>query len=413
MKKSVLILGSGGREHAICWHLAQHSYEAHCSPGSDGISQTAKCWTYDSYEDLLSRIQSENIELVIVGPEALLEEGMADYLEAKGVNCFGPRQSAARLETNKAFAKDFCRDFGIPTAKAQIVKYSSELEEVLRQFAPPYVVKASGLAAGKGVWIGDDRSEALKVGQNFLQKHYSVLVEEFLEGEELSCFYLIDGDHYSFLGDCQDHKRLLDQDAGPNTGGMGAYSPTSLLNPALEEKIKVEVLDRFMFGLKQRQISYRGFLFVGLMIHQNQPLVLEFNCRLGDPETQCLLPRLESSLPELIHSLRETKKAQAELSPQSSASVVVSAKGYPEDPLKGFQLPILKQVEPELLVFHSGTKKTSEGWMANGGRLFSVNALAEDLPSALAKIYPYLEKANEPDKLHYRRDIGQKALKKT
>lgn len=410
MAKQILVLGSGGREHAITWHLNKTGYRVHCSPGSDAISKFAECWSFDSFEGLLQQLKAKSIRDVIVGPEALLEEGIADFLEDRDISCFGPTQKAAKLETDKAFSKTFCNEFGIRTPQAEIIKFEHQIEESLDRFKPPYVVKAAGLAAGKGVWLGSDKAEAQQVAQSFLKKHYNVLIEEFVEGQELSCFFMIDGENSLYLGACQDHKRLLDNDEGPNTGGMGAYSPPPLMTAELKTRIEKEVLENVLKGLNQRNLDYKGFLFIGLMVSKEDLHVIEFNCRLGDPETQSLLMRLKSPLPQLIEALSKGTTAKAELSDEVSLSVVISAEGYPTKPLTDFEIPLLDQVPPSIQVFHAGTQIQDGRWIAKGGRLFSLNIADTSLESCQETVYKFLENQKNKTKLHYRNDIGAKAL---
>lgn len=410
MSAKVLILGSGGREHALCWHLKKH-LGVEAAPGSDGISEIVNCWPFKDFDELSSQVKARKIDLVIVGPEKYLAEGVADALNAKGIYCFGPTQKAALLESDKAWAKAFCLRHNIPQARTETVKNNEELETKISLFQPPYVVKASGLAAGKGVWIGDNRSEAIEFGKAALGSHSSIVLEEFLVGEELSYFALVDGENYLVLGSAQDHKRLLENDRGPNTGGMGAFSPVPILTPELEEKIISKILKPSVEGLVKDRIPYRGFIFLGMMIQKGEPYLLEYNCRMGDPETQSVMLRLKTPLTDLIQSLRDKKPLRAQLDSRVSLNVVIAAKGYPDHPESGFALKGIQNPPNDVLVFHSGTKRVDGEFMASGGRLFSVNTIQKTLLECQQLIYPWIESFGFQDKVTYRRDIAVRAYR--
>jgi phosphoribosylamine--glycine ligase len=409
--RNVLVLGSGGREHALCWHLAQTGDRPQCAPGNDGIAEKFPCWSFSNTADLVQKIHEHKIEIVIVGPEKYLAEGIVDELEKAGISVFGPTQEAARLESDKSYAKDFAEAFGIPTARSQIVRDAHELKEAISKFSAPFVIKASGLAAGKGVWIGDSREEAIAFAQQALETHTSVVVEDFLVGEEISFFAMIDGDYFLILGGAQDHKRLLENNQGPNTGGMGAYSPVPILDAELQSKIVSRLLRPTLQGLKERNIRYRGFLFIGAMVVQGQPYLLEYNCRLGDPETQVLMLRLKTPLLELVKSLAAGKPMTPQMHAAVALNVVVAAKGYPDQPESGVDLSGIEKTPEDILVFHSGTEKVNGTWRSKGGRLFSVNTLKPDLFSAQQSIYPWIESLPFADQVLYRRDIAVHAYK--
>jgi len=409
--ETILVLGSGGREHAICWHLESRKYDVICSPGSDAISRIAKTHPLEDFKKLADYCKKEGIIEVIVGPEKYLAEGVSDFLTAEGLSVFGPTQSAARLETDKAWAKDFCIRHKIPTARSATITDIAELKDALMNFKPPFVIKASGLAQGKGVWIGSDWEEALRFSESALREHRALVIEEFIEGEEISYFSLVDGEKHLFLGAAQDHKRLLENDRGPNTGGMGAYSPTPQLTTELQEKIEKKVVEKVLAGLKADKIEYRGFLFLGFMIHKSEPYLLEFNCRLGDPETQALMMRLDDSLLELIRSLKTDKPRTAKMKNGVSLNAVIAARGYPENPASGFALEKIDEVPADLVVFHSGTKLKDKEWTATGGRLFSVNVFKDSLLECQQAIYPWIETFSFHKNITYRRDIGVKAYR--
>lgn len=406
--KRVLVLGSGGREHALCWHFSSHGHQIFCAPGSAGIAQVAECFSFKDKDELLEQCKRVSPDLIVIGPEAYLAEGYADTLEENGYFVFGPTQSAAQLECDKAFSKIFFLEFGIPTAKSKIIDQTAS-SSVLDDFRAPFVVKAAGLAAGKGVWIGESVQEAWQQARTFLKSHAQVVIEEFVSGKELSCFYLIDGDQFAYLGSARDHKRLLDLDEGPNTGGMGAISPAPEATPPLLEKVESEVVRPTLAGLRKRGLRYTGFLFVGLMINEKDIRVLEFNCRMGDPETQCLMQRLKSDLVSGIFELRAGHSPKFEFEDVTSLTVVVAAQGYPEKPQKDFGLGRLA-APASLRLFHSGTRLSdSHQWFAAGGRLFTVNALGKDRDEAARQIYDWMETQDffRSGQTHFRRDIGR------
>lgn len=407
----VLVLGSGGREHALVWHLLKSGIHAECSPGSDSIERIAPVWNFKDFTDLVSQIRSRKISQVIVGPEKYLAEGVSDFLSSEKISVFGPSKIATQLESDKAWAKDFCNRHQIPTAKSVTLTNSDNIEGPLKTFKPPYVVKASGLAAGKGVWIGDDIKCASAFARDCLKTHASVVVEEFLQGEEISYFVMVDGHASLFLGAAQDHKRLLENDAGPNTGGMGAYSPVPILTQGLQKKVEDQIVKNVIRGLTIENIYYRGFLFIGLMIVNEEPYVLEFNCRMGDPETQAMMMRLQTPLPDLIRSLELREPVDARHLPGTSLNVVVAAEGYPDQPRSGFELRGIEEAPRSLQIFHSGTKWSGSNWTATGGRLFSVATLGTNLYEAQNAIYPFIESLPFLKDITFRRDIGVKAYR--
>jgi phosphoribosylamine--glycine ligase len=409
--QKILVLGSGGREHALCWHLKKSGVHVECAPGSDAIAELCPTWSFSNFEELRQQLRTKQIREVIVGPEKYLAEGVADFFAQSEVAVFGPTQVAAQLETDKAFAKNFLLRHKIPTAHSTTVRSENEVVSALEKFRPPYVVKGSGLAAGKGVWIGDDFAEAKIFATEALKTHTSVVIEEFLPGEELSYFVLIDGDCHLSLGAAQDHKRLLENDEGPNTGGMGAYSPVPLLSPAMQEKIESNVVEPTLRGLQKENIFYRGFLFVGLMIVRDEPYVLEFNCRMGDPETQSLMTRLRTPLPELIEALRANKSIVPQFFEGVSLGVVVAAEGYPDKPQKDFELSHLAEAPSSVILFHSGTTKKDGRWIAKGGRLFTATTLQPTLLDCQKQIYPWLEQITDGKNVTFRKDIGVKAYR--
>lgn len=407
----ILVLGSGGREHAICWHLSKTA-KVFCAPGNDGIVQDAECWNFKNFSDLSDQIKKNEIEMVIVGPEKYLAEGVVDHLEKENIFAFGPNQKAAQLESNKAWAKEFCSRHRIPMARTTTCTDIQNFKDALKKYSAPYVIKASGLAAGKGVWIGNIGDEAVKFAEEALTHHSAVVIEEFLRGEEISFFAMVDGENFTILGGAQDHKRLLENDDGPNTGGMGAYSPVPILNDDLQTKIVDKILKPTLAGLKKDKIPYRGFIFLGVMVVDGDPYLLEYNCRMGDPETQVMMLRLESSLIDLIQGLRDSKKTtEAKLSSMVSLNVVIAARGYPDNPKQGFALDGIDEAPENCRIFHSGTKKENGKWTANGGRLFSLNTIQKTLFDCQQAIYPWIENQKFLKDVTYRRDIAVRAYK--
>ncbi|TVQ77611.1 MAG: phosphoribosylamine--glycine ligase [Bradymonadales bacterium] len=415
IQRKYLIIGSGGREHALCLHLKNQGLSVECAPGSDAISQLLPTWSFDTFDDLVSTIREREITEVIVGPEVYLNEGISDFLERHHIRCFGPKRWEARLETDKAWAKKFCKNWKIPTAQYRLVDKTSDLPAVLAEFKPPFVIKASGLAAGKGVWIGEDAEEAGKVAKEFLTEHDHVVVEDFVVGKEVSVFYAVDGDHYCFLGEAQDHKRLLDGNRGPNTGGMGVVSPSGLIDSSLRIKIEKEILEPCLNGLKRESLSYRGFLFLGLMLKDDRFWLLEFNCRLGDPEAQVLLMRLQTSLADVIEflAIQKNRPLESSLEPQldhrPSLGVVLASKQYPRKTSNGEDLPGLESIPQSLQVFHSGTAWDSEReiWRTKGGRLVCVCTQQDSMKLCRSTVYPWIESLPFQDRITYRRDIGE------
>jgi len=409
----VLVLGSGGREHALVWHLLKHGHQVEAAPGSDAISSLCKVWSFDNFEQLKQRCIENHLEFIIVGPEKYLCEGLTDFLANTGIQIIGPMKSSARLESNKSWAKSFCERYGIPTARSLRVKSLDEIESALKQFRTPYVIKASGLAAGKGVLITNSLQEAREFGDLCLKSHDSIVIEDYIQGEEVSCFYLVRDKAYCFIGAAQDHKRLSDNDVGPNTGGMGAYSPPPFFSDQLLERVEKQIVQPTIKGLEAEGLDYQGFLFLGLMISGSDISLLEYNCRLGDPETQSILMKLDSDLVTMYRQLAPEFGNQtfATFKPGVAMNVVIAAKGYPEAPLKGFRLPDIQNDSKELKFFHSGTTRTSHGYEANGGRLFSVACLEESLLDCQNRIYNLIESFKFLDNVSFRRDIGTRAYK--
>lgn len=421
----ILVVGGGGREHAIAWRLAKDSChpELFCAPGNAGTEAVAANIPI-SAEDVPSLVnwaKENRPDLTVVGPEAPLCAGLADAFAAEGLRVFGPCKAAARMEGSKEFAKEVMNAAGVPTATALAFRDADAAVAALDSFSLPVVIKADGLAAGKGVVIAQTREEAetaireMLVGAKFGEAGSRVLLETFLDGEEASILALVDGEHAVLLPSSQDHKRVYDGDLGPNTGGMGAYSPapvvTDAMLPAINEKIILPVVRE----LRRRGIVYKGVLYAGLMIGRDGSInVLEFNCRFGDPETEAVLPRIGGDLiPALQACIDGTlEDALVTVRPEASATVVVAAGGYPGGYAKG--TPVEGLVEAERLadaVFHAGTKRKDGGVVTSGGRILSVTGLGADLRAAVAKAYAGVEKIRI-EGAHYRRDIAHRAFER-
>ena len=419
---NILLLGSGGREHALAWKLAQSRLLAgaedklYAAPGNPGIADHARCVALDvtDHGEVIAFCEEQRIGLVVVGPEAPLVDGLADSLRGEGFAVFGPSQAAAQLEGSKGFTKDLCERAGIPTAGYVRTKSLDEALRALDTFAAPYVLKADGLAAGKGVVIAATRAEAEAAlddmfGGQFGAAGAEVVIEEFMEGEEASFFALTDGASVLSFGSAQDHKRVGDGDTGPNTGGMGAYSPARVLTPDLHR----EVLDRIIMPtvrtMADEGYPYSGVLFAGLMLTERGPRLIEYNCRFGDPECQVLMMRLESDLGELLYACATNALASqppVRRSKQVALTVVMAANGYPGTPEKGGAIELGAAETHGAKVFHAGTSRAGDGALvASGGRVLNVTALGASVTEAQAAAYAAVDAISFPTGF-CRRDIG-------
>ena len=423
----ILVLGGGGREHALVWKVLQSPRRPQviCAPGNPGIDAepAAECvaWDGKSLDALITIAERVKPDLTVVGPEQPLAMGVVDAFQARGWRIFGPTQAAARLESSKGFAKEFMRRHNIPTAHYAVCASEKEVDDALKHFHGRVVVKADGLAAGKGVVIAADKDEARATalemlgGQSFGEAGASVVLEEFLEGDELSFLVLSDGERVVPLAAAQDHKRAGEGDTGPNTGGMGAYSTDALLEPEMREWLLTHIARPVVAGMKDEGHEYRGVLYCGLMMTARGPQVLEFNCRFGDPETQPILMRLESDLVEAFEDCVEGRLSEGELqwTPQASACVVLASEGYPGEFQKGKAITGLSEANTinQVKVFHAGTGSRGGEVVTNGGRVVGVTALGNDLRSALDQAYKAVERVQFDGK-YYRRDIGWRALRK-
>ncbi len=422
----VLVIGSGGREHALVWKISQRPAveKIYCAPGNGGIGRMAELVPIgpEEIEKLADFAEKEKIDLTVVGPELPLTLGISDLFEKRGLKIFGPNREAARLEGSKAFAKEILRENHIPTASFATFSDASSAKQYLARQKPPYVVKADGLAAGKGVIICAGRQEAeaaiddILVRKLFGQAGEKVVIEEFLQGEEASFMALTDGEHILPLASSQDHKRVFDGDRGPNTGGMGAYSPAPVVSLEIHDRILDEVLKPLLRGLKGRGVRYRGVIYVGLMITDNDPKVLEFNARFGDPECQPIMMRLKSDLVPLLEATIEGRLDQmkAEWHRDSAVCVVLCAEGYPGPYEKGREIGGLENLQEwqRGFVFHAGTSEKQGRFLTSGGRVLGVTALGGDIEEAVREVYRAAGEI-QWDGMHYRKDIGQRALKKS
>lgn len=420
----VLILGSGGREHALAWAVRRSPRvsEVVCAPGNAGMAALARCVPANlgQLDSMLQLVEAERPGLTIVGPELPLSLGVVDVLKQHGFRVFGPSRQAAMLETSKGFAKRFLQRHAIPTAGYAICTSPVELEDAIDRFHPPIVVKADGLAAGKGVIICESRHTALEAAAGLFSgallgaKEQQVIVEEFLTGEEVSFLCLTDGHHVAPLLPAQDHKRIGEGDTGPNTGGMGVYTTDALLDPGMKEWILHHIAQPTVQGMADEDTPFAGVLYCGLMITAKGPQVLEFNARFGDPETQAILVRLESDLVEAMEACVDGRLSDTELrwSPGASACVIASSAGYPGSYKMGFPISGFDAAAriPGVEVFHSGTALQDGQIVSSGGRVLGVTATAEDLQQALGRAYEAMAEIHFEGK-YFRRDIGHRALK--
>jgi len=421
---NILLLGSGGREHALAWKIAASPLvdRFYCAPGNAGIAREAQCVAVDitDHAAVIAFCRANAIDFVVVGPEVPLVAGIADDLEAAGFRAFGPSRAAARLEGSKGFTKDLCKANSIPTGAYERFNAAQPAKSYARRQRAPIVVKADGLAAGKGVIIAQDTAEAeaaidMMFGGGLGSAGAEVVIEEFLDGEEASFFALCDGDNAIALATAQDHKRVGDGDTGPNTGGMGAYSPAPVMTPEMIARTMDEIVRPTLRAMKALGTPYKGVLFAGLMITADGPKLIEFNARFGDPETQVMMVRLMSDLVPALVAARDGQLKSFDLRwyPDAALTVVMAAKGYPGQYARGSVIEGLDaaaQVEG-VEVFHAGTKAESGKIVANGGRVLNVTARGKSVAEAQARAYAAIERIRWPDGF-CRRDIGWQAIKR-
>lgn len=419
----VLIVGGGGREHALAWKLRHDDPNAEliAAPGNPGIASVARCVPIaaDKLEPLADLAEAQRVDFTVIGPEVPLEAGIVNQFQSRGLPIFGPTREAARIETSKRFAKELMIGAGVPTARATHHTDARAAKLALAEFTAPLVIKASGLAAGKGVVIAQSAAEAERAIDAMLNDHVfgvagaEILIEEFMEGEELSLFVITDGEHALPFLAAQDHKRLLDGDFGPNTGGMGAYAPTSIATPDVVSQAMREIVEPTLAAMREQGCPFKGLLYAGLMLAAEGLRVVEFNCRFGDPETQALMPLMESSLLELLAAVAGggslARSRPPEWKPLSAVTTVIAADGYPEKPRTG-DLIHLPAPEPGVEIFHAGTARGPSGELVtSGGRVLSVTAIASDLFEAAEHSREFAERVGFKGK-QLRSDIGWREL---
>ena len=420
--RNILVIGSGGREHAIAWKLSKDEPDnsIYCMPGNGGTSQFAQNIDIDinNFESISEFVINNQIDIIIVGPEGPLDKGIVDFFNAKDVKIFGPDQFASQLESSKLFARDFMADNNIPQPRYYECSDIESAYKIKAEMGLPLVLKADGLAAGKGVIICNSDQEfedALDIMFNdkkFGDACSKISIEECLIGEELSVFAICDGSDYLIIGNAQDHKRAFDGDEGPNTGGMGAYCPTLLCDEPILDKVSSDIIEPTLKGMKGLGHPYIGFLYVGLMVVDNAPYVIEFNVRMGDPETQVVIPKISTSLLSLFDSCLEgdLKNYEIDFNDQFHVTVVLASDGYPEQYEKGQSIHGLENIEDGFL-FHAGTKSDNNSFLVSGGRVLNVIGTGSSLKKAIQDVYGRIDKINF-EGMSYRKDIALKGLKK-
>ncbi|MGC1350957.1 MAG: phosphoribosylamine--glycine ligase [Xanthobacteraceae bacterium] len=421
---NILLLGSGGREHALAWKMAASPLvdRLFCAPGNAGIAREAECVDLDiaDHAAVIGFCRDNRIGFVVVGPEAPLCAGIVDDLEASGIKAFGPSRTAARLEGSKGFTKDLCRSAGIPTAAYERFRAAEPAKAYIREHGVPIVVKADGLAAGKGVVVAENVAEAdaaieMILGGGLGAAGAELVIEEFLKGEEASFFALCDGETALPLASAQDHKRAFDGDQGPNTGGMGAYSPAPIVDPAMSARVMGDIIEPTLRAMKALGAPYKGVLYAGLMITADGPKLIEYNVRFGDPECQVLMPRLMSDLVPALLASRDgvLKSVDLRWYPDAALAVVMAAKGYPGSYAKGSVIDGLDDADAVegVEIFHAGTEQRDGHVLANGGRVLDVTALGKTVSEARTRAYNALSRIRWPDGF-YRHDIGWRAIER-
>ena len=412
----ILVVGGGGREHAICWKLSKEANvdKIYCAPGNAGISNVAQCIDIQdsNIENLLNFAKENQIDLTIVGPEIPLVAGIVDKFEKEGLKIFGPNKKCAQLEGSKSFSKDFMIRHNLPTAK---YKEYTDLDEAISEidsFGYPVVIKADGLAAGKGVVISENREDAITTlkemmsDKKFGNAGDKIVVEEFLTGIETSILAFVDNDTIVPMVSSKDHKKVFEGETGLNTGGMGTFSPSEIYTEKLAKEVQEKILDKTLEGFKKDNLNYKGILFVGLMITEDGPKILEYNVRFGDPETQSVLFRLDTDLNKIISEIlnNNLKNIEINYSKEEAICVMLTSGGYPENYEKGKVISGLENLDSDIVVFHSGTKFDNENIVTNGGRVIGITAKGKTVKEAGEKVYENIKKINF-EKMHYRKDI--------
>ena len=412
----ILVVGGGGREHAICWKLNNESNveKIYCAPGNAGISSVAKCIDIQDsdIENLLKFAKENQIDLTIVGPEIPLVAGIVDAFEKEGLKIFGPNKECAQLEGSKAFSKDFMIRHNLPTAKYKEYTNLDEAISEIDSFGYPVVIKADGLAAGKGVVIPENREDAITTLKEMMSDHKfgnagdKIVVEEFLNGIETSILAFVDNDTIVPMVSSKDHKKVFEGETGLNTGGMGTFSPSEIYTDELAKEVQEKILDKTLEGFKKDNLNYKGILFVGLMITEDGPKILEYNVRFGDPETQSVLFRLDTDLNKIISAILDNnlKNIEINYSKEEAICVMLTSGGYPENYEKGKVISGLENLDSDIVVFHSGTKFDNENIVTNGGRVIGITAKGKTVKEAGKKVYENIKKINF-EGMHYRKDI--------
>ena len=418
---NIALIGSGGREHALCEkiHESKLSKNIICIPGNAGTAKIAKNINLDflNFKKLLKVLKSHNIDLVIVGPEEPLVKGIVDFLIRNKIKVLGPNKYAAKLEGSKAFMKSICKKFNIPTANFQICKNHKDINKFLKKTKFPLVVKADGLAAGKGVAICKTKKQLINFSTEIFKGKFKtskkIVLEEFLEGQEASYFLIIDKKGFKFFGSAQDHKRVGEKETGPNTGGMGAYSPASIINKKLEKKIIAKIVKPTLLALRKKRKHYTGFLYVGLMIVKNEPYLIEYNVRMGDPECQVILPRLNTDLIKIIDAATNNKinKIKIKWKKINCMSIVLCSKGYPGHYSKYKLIKNIKKIKlkKNSFIFHAGTKLINNKLFSNGGRVLNITSTGKLFITIRKDILKIIKKINWKDGF-FRKDIGWRVI---
>lgn len=414
----ILVIGSGGREHALCWKIKQSekASKVYCAPGNGGTREITENIDIkvNEVDKLLAFVLDNKIDLTIVGPEEPLVLGIVDKFQASGLKIFGPDLECAQLEKSKDYAKIFMEKYHIPTAKYQTFVEYEDAVSGLADFTYPLVIKADGLCFGKGVIICSNEieaEEALKdilVNKVFGNEGNKVVIEEFLEGIEASLLCFVSNNNIIPMESAKDYKKIYEDDLGPNTGGVGCYSPSPLFTPELQEKIKRDILEKISYGLKKEGLNYKGILFIGFMIVDGSPKVLEFNVRFGDPETEVIIPRLNSDIVDLFLKTIDGTLEKKDLiwNPNPCMTVVLTSEGYPSEYKKGFEISGIEKLDESITLFHNGTSFENNKLLTNGGRVLSTTCIAKDLEEARHIIYENIEKIKFRG-MHYRKDIGK------
>jgi phosphoribosylamine---glycine ligase len=415
------LIGSGGREHALCkkMHESKTVKKIICFPGNAGTSELALNIDINilDFQKILKLVKFHKIDLVVVGPEEPLVEGLVDFLKKNKIKVFGPNKYASKLEGSKSFMKKLCLQNGIPTAKFKVCKKKKQVLDFIKKCPLPIVVKADGLAAGKGVIICNTKKKVISIATEIFNGKFKsskkLVLEEFLKGEEASYFLIVDENSFKFFGTAQDHKRVKEKDKGPNTGGMGAYSPAPIINNVLQKKIINKIVIPTLNALKRRKNPYTGFLYVGLMIKNNEPYLIEYNIRMGDPECQVILPRLKTDLIKLIKNaiLNKLKKTKIVWKKEKSMTVVLCAKGYPGNYKKNINIKNVQKIKlhKDEFIYHAGTKIEKGKLLSNGGRVLNITSTGKNFLNIRNKIIKIIKRIKFKNSF-YRKDIGWKVI---